>query len=69
MEERARLARDLHDAVKQQLFAIQTSAATAQARLSIDPDGAGLRWSKSERRRGCDDRDGGDDRATAGIAP
>ena len=36
-EERARLARDLHDAVKQQLFVIQTAAATAQARLEQDP--------------------------------
>ena len=40
IEERARLARDLHDAVKQQLFAIQTSAATAQARFASDADGA-----------------------------
>ena len=39
-EERARLARDLHDAVKQQLFVIQTAGATAQARLSTDIDGA-----------------------------
>ena len=39
-EERARLARDLHDAVKQQLFVIQTAAATAQARLDEDPTGA-----------------------------
>lgn len=39
-EERARLARDLHDAVKQQLFVIQTAAATAQARLPADLDGA-----------------------------
>jgi signal transduction histidine kinase len=39
-EERARLARDLHDAVKQQLFVIQTAAATAQARLETDVDGA-----------------------------
>jgi signal transduction histidine kinase len=39
-EERARLARDLHDAVKQQLFVIQTAAATVQARLGVDPDGA-----------------------------
>jgi signal transduction histidine kinase len=39
-EERARLARDLHDAVKQQLFVIQTAAATAQARFGPDPDGA-----------------------------
>ena len=40
MEERSRLARDLHDAVKQQLFAIQTSAATAQARFADDAEGA-----------------------------
>ena len=39
-EERARLARDLHDAVKQQLFAIQTAAATAQTRFATDPEGA-----------------------------
>jgi signal transduction histidine kinase len=39
-EERARLARDLHDAVKQQLFAIQTAAATVEARLNTDHDGA-----------------------------
>jgi signal transduction histidine kinase len=39
-EERARLARDLHDAVKQQLFVIQTAAATAQARLTTDAEGA-----------------------------
>jgi signal transduction histidine kinase len=42
LEERARLARDLHDAVKQQLFAIQTSTATAQERFASDPDGARL---------------------------
>ncbi len=39
-EERARLARDLHDAVKQQLFAIQTAAATVEARFAIDAAGA-----------------------------
>lgn len=39
-EERTRLARDLHDAVKQQLFAIQASAATVEARFSGDPAGA-----------------------------
>jgi signal transduction histidine kinase len=39
-EERARLARDLHDAVKQQLFAIQTAGATAQARFETDRPGA-----------------------------
>lgn len=37
-EERARLARDLHDAVKQQLFVIQTAAATAEARFDTDAD-------------------------------
>jgi signal transduction histidine kinase len=39
-EERNRLARDLHDSIKQQIFAIQTSAATADTRLLTDPDGA-----------------------------
>jgi signal transduction histidine kinase len=39
-EERVRLARDLHDAVKQQLFAIQTAAATVEARLDSDRSGA-----------------------------
>jgi signal transduction histidine kinase len=39
-EERHRLARDLHDSVKQQIFAIQTAAATAQARSAQDPAGA-----------------------------
>ncbi len=39
-EERERLARDLHDAVKQQLFVIQTSAATAEVRFDQDAPGA-----------------------------
>jgi signal transduction histidine kinase len=39
-EERARLARELHDAVKQQLFVVQTAAATVQARFDEDRDGA-----------------------------
>jgi hypothetical protein len=39
-EERTRLARDLHDAVKQQLFAVQTAAATAETRFDMDPAGA-----------------------------
>lgn len=39
-EERTRLARDLHDAVKQQLFAIQTAAATVEARFDSDAAGA-----------------------------
>lgn len=38
-EERNRLARDLHDSVKQQIFAIHTAAATAEARLGGDPPG------------------------------
>ncbi len=40
-EERNRLARELHDSIKQQLFVIQTAAATAQARWEQDPGGAG----------------------------
>jgi len=39
-EERHRLARDLHDSIKQQIFAMQTAAATAQARFDSDADGA-----------------------------
>jgi signal transduction histidine kinase len=38
-EERHRLARDLHDSVKQQIFAIQTAAATAQTRFGSDEAG------------------------------
>jgi signal transduction histidine kinase len=38
-EERKRLARDLHDAIKQQIFAIQTSAAAAEARFDTDTPG------------------------------
>jgi signal transduction histidine kinase len=39
-EERNRLARDLHDSIKQQIFVIQTAAATAQARFDTDAPGA-----------------------------
>jgi signal transduction histidine kinase len=39
-EERHRLARDLHDSIKQQIFAIHTAAATAQARFDAEPSGA-----------------------------
>ena len=39
-EERNRLARDLHDSIKQQVFAIQTAAATAQVRFDSDSAGA-----------------------------
>jgi signal transduction histidine kinase len=41
-QERNRLARDLHDSIKQEIFVIQTSAATAQARFDEDPSGAKL---------------------------
>jgi signal transduction histidine kinase len=40
-EERYRLARDVHDGIKQQLFVIQTAAATAQERLTGDVGLAG----------------------------
>lgn len=36
-EERHRLARDLHDSIKQQIFSINVSTAAAQARLEADP--------------------------------
>jgi signal transduction histidine kinase len=39
-EERQRLARDLHDSIRQQIFAIQTAAATAETRLDADAGGA-----------------------------
>lgn len=39
-EERHRLARDLHDSVKQQIYAMQAAAATVQARYDTDAPGA-----------------------------
>lgn len=39
-EERNRLARDLHDSIKQQIFSMSVSAAAALARLEHDPAGA-----------------------------
>ena len=39
-EERSRLAQDLHDSVKQQVYAIQTTLAAAQARWDTDSSGA-----------------------------
>jgi signal transduction histidine kinase len=39
-QERNRLARDLHDSIKQQIFTIGVSAAAAQARWESDPAGA-----------------------------
>jgi signal transduction histidine kinase len=41
-QERNRLARELHDSIKQQIFAIQTAAATAQVRFESDAAGARL---------------------------
>jgi signal transduction histidine kinase len=40
-EERHRLARELHDSIKQQIFAIQAAAATAEVRLESDRTGVG----------------------------
>jgi signal transduction histidine kinase len=48
-EERNRLARDLHDSVKQQIFVIQTAAATAQTRF--DDDAAGAKAALEDVRR------------------
>jgi signal transduction histidine kinase len=39
-EERNRLARDLHDSIKQQLFSINVGAAAVQERWERDPEGA-----------------------------
>jgi signal transduction histidine kinase len=39
-EERARLAQDLHDSVKQQIYSIQANLATVQARWETDKAGA-----------------------------
>jgi signal transduction histidine kinase len=39
-EERNRLARDLHDSIKQQIFAIQTAAAAAEIRIEGDAPAA-----------------------------
>lgn len=47
-EERHRLARELHDAIKQQIFVAQTAAATAEARYGVDE--AGTRAALGEMR-------------------
>jgi signal transduction histidine kinase/ribosomal protein L40E len=39
-QERHRLARELHDSIKQQIFSINMSAAAVQARWNADPQGA-----------------------------
>jgi signal transduction histidine kinase len=41
-EERSRLARDLHDSIKQQLFTISVSTAAVEERFDTDPAGARL---------------------------
>ena len=52
-EERNRLARELHDSIKQQIFVIQTAAATAQARF--DGDSAGSREALQQVRSSAHD--------------
>lgn len=48
-EERNRLARDLHDSIKQQIFSVVMSAAAVKARWSSDPAGALLAIEDIER--------------------
>jgi len=49
LEERNRLARDLHDSIKQQVFATAMQVATAQALLPHDPEGAQAHLAESQR--------------------
>lgn len=49
VEERQRLARDLHDAVKQQVFAISMQLGAARALLVDDPAGSACCLTESER--------------------
>jgi len=49
IEERKRLARDLHDSIKQQLYRIRLGLATAKARWTEDPAGARAAIDDSER--------------------
>jgi signal transduction histidine kinase len=48
-EERSRLARDLHDSIKQQLFTISVSAAAVEERFDKDPAGARLALADVQR--------------------
>jgi signal transduction histidine kinase len=48
-EERNRLARDLHDSIKQQLFSLSASIAAAQVRWERDPPGARLALDDARR--------------------
>ena len=52
VEERNRLARDLHDAVKQQVFATAMQVAAAQALIERDPAAAKIRLAEAERLAG-----------------
>jgi len=49
LEERNRLARDLHDSVKQQIFAISMQIAATRILLSRDVEAAGERLNKTEK--------------------
>jgi NarL family two-component system sensor histidine kinase LiaS len=49
LEERNRLARDLHDSVKQQVFAISMQIASTRILLKRDVDAAGQRLEKAEK--------------------
>ena len=48
MEERNRLARDLHDSAKQQAFAASAQLGAARARLKQDPEAAATHLAKAE---------------------
>ncbi len=49
LEERNRLARDLHDSVKQQVFATAMQVGTAKALLDLDPAGVREHLNEAER--------------------
>jgi NarL family two-component system sensor histidine kinase LiaS len=49
LEERNRLARDLHDTVKQQVFAAAMQVGAARALVGRDPDAAAARLAEAER--------------------
>jgi NarL family two-component system sensor histidine kinase LiaS len=49
LEERNRLARDLHDSVKQQLFATAMQVAAARALLPADPEAVGQHLAEAEQ--------------------
>lgn len=49
LEERNRLARDLHDSVKQEIFAVSMQISAAKALLKQDVDAAQVRMTEAER--------------------